>query len=146
MCLQEYNYLQCAVMQLSNLGVSVSTSPVSDCPCCADADELHSINIDFNFSLNHLGQCGTADVRLPPPNSRLFLRHPAVATLLQQANAEGSASAAAQAEADRACSDFDAARIMGRTSDKVGCMQTCRHCSCFLAPVMPKPAWFQGNC
>ena len=116
-CAQEYGYLMCAVMELIKLGVQgIPTGPLSCCPCCADARPLHSLNVDFNFSLCHFAHCASATVREPPPNHNLFLHGQSVSELMRAANSD---STAAQADADRACSDFDAARALSRTSDKV---------------------------
>eukprot|EP00887_Chlorella_sp_A99_P005819 scaffold1.g5819.t1 len=75
---------------------------------------LHSINIDFNFGLVHLFRCGTAHVSLQPPNQEVYPTGEHVQQLLQ-----GAGTAEAAAEAERACSDFDAASAVGRKSDKV---------------------------
>lgn len=128
-------------MVLANLGVrGLPSGPLSDCPCCwaageqapaeGDAEQqqpeegqgskrpLPGINIDFCFSLCHLARCGTAELQLPPPNQRLFLNHqPGVGDLLKTG---ANSSAAAQADPDAACSDFDAAKVLGRTDEKVG--------------------------
>ena len=126
--LQEYGYLQCALMQLSTLGVQgLPRGPLALCPCCSVAGPdcpLH-INIDFNFNLTHLSSCGSSSVRQLPPNQQLFLPTADVEQLLQ-----AGGSAAAAAEAERACSEFDAARELGRTSDKV-CPPVC------LPPSLP---------
>ncbi len=131
----------CAVVVLANLGVQgLPSGPLSDCLCCWAAGEqaraegdveqqqplevqgskrpLPGINIDFCFSLCHLARCGTAELQLPPPNQRLFLNHhPDVGGLLRTG---ANSSAVAQAESDAACSDFDAAKVLGRTDEKVG--------------------------
>ena len=105
-------------MNLSNLGVAgIPTGPLSRCPCCFSGS-LH-INADFCFGLCHFARCGTASVRLQPPNSQLFLQGQETSQLVQQASTPSGAAAAAQAEADRACSDFNAASVMARTSEKV---------------------------
>ena len=108
----------CTLMVLANLGVdSLPAGPLAGCPACAGAccdRPLHSINIDFCYSLQHLARCGTAAVQQLPPNQQLFMRGEHVGQLLQ-----GGGSAAAAAEAERACSDFDAATALGRTSEKV---------------------------
>ena len=107
----------CTIMCLALLGVAGPSGPLSDCPCCAGANPqrpLRSISIDFCFSLVHLARCGSSSIELVPPNLRLYLLGQQVAALL------GSpVSAAAEAEAERACSDFNAAKAMARTSDKV---------------------------
>lgn len=128
----------CLLALLANLGVQGmgGSRPLADCPCCADAPEVH-INADFNFSLTHLAKCGTSNVRLPAPNALLFLDSAKAAQLVEAAN--GDRAAAAPVEADRACSDFDAARILGRTSEKVKmCLASscpCLHaCPCVVPP------------
>ncbi|PSC71951.1 Tcr1 transposon ORF2 [Micractinium conductrix] len=104
-------------MNLSNLGVAgIPTGPLSRCPCCFSGS-LH-INADFCFGLCHFARCGTASVKLQPPNSQLFLQGKGTSQLVQQASTPSGAAAAAQAEADRACSDFNAASVMARTSEK----------------------------
>jgi len=119
---QEYGYLMCAIMLLANLGVQgLPSGPLSDCPCCWAAGEnmpLPGINVDFCFALCHLARCGTAGLQLAPPNQRLFLNHhPDISELLKTG---ANSSAAAQAEPDASCSDFDAAKVLGRTDEKVG--------------------------
>ena len=111
-------YVDCQLMNLSNLGVAgIPTGPLSRCPCCFSGS-LH-INADFCFGLCHFARCGTASVKLQPPNSQLFLQGKGTSQLVQQASTPSGAAAAAQAEADRACSDFNAASVMARTSEKV---------------------------
>lgn len=131
--LQEYGYLMCTLMMLANLGVQgLPSGPLSDCPCCSAAGEstpLPGINIDFCFALCHLARCGTAELQLPPPNQQLYLNHhPGVCELLK-----ANSSAAAQTEPDTACSDFDAAKVLGRTDEKVG-MQEGVGRACCLVP------------
>ena len=124
----------CLLALLANLGVQGmgGSRPLADCPCCADAAEVH-INADFNFSLTHLAKCGTSNVRLPAPNALLFLDSAKAAQLVEAAN--GDRAAAAPVEADRACSDFDAARILGRTSEKVPCLfMPMLACMCNVVP------------
>lgn len=119
---QEYGYLMCAIMVLANLGVQgLPSGPLSDCPCCWAAGEntpLPGINVDFCFALCHLARCGTAGLQLAPPNQRLFLNHhPGTGDLLKTG---ADSSVGAQAQADASCSDFDAAKVLGRTDEKVG--------------------------
>lgn len=132
----------CTIMMLIHLGVqNLPTGPLHECPCCAEARPLHSINIDFNFSLAHWVKCGTSAVQLRPPNSRIFLHDKKVVDMV------AGSDAAAQADADRACSDFNAARVLARTSDKVsiGDKDACRiwamrlllHWICCQLPVLP---------
>lgn len=120
--LQEYGYLMCTLMLLSSLGVAgLPEGPLAACPPCAGSNvdrPLHSINIDFCFGLPHFAQCGTASVKQPPPNHQLFLRGPHVQEMLQ-----AGGGAAAAAEAERACSDFDAATALARTSEKASAVQ-----------------------
>ncbi|PSC68010.1 Very-long-chain (3R)-3-hydroxyacyl-[acyl-carrier] dehydratase PASTICCINO 2 [Micractinium conductrix] len=125
--LMEYGYLQCATMKLAALGVQgCEERPLSSCAAC-DGAPVH-INLDFNFSLCHNAKCGTSDVQLPPPNSQHYLRGEAVNQLLLESS--GAAGTAAAADTP-ACSDFDAARVLGRTSKShditaVG-VTMCRH-------------------
>ncbi|PSC76296.1 Tcr1 transposon ORF2 [Micractinium conductrix] len=123
----EYGYLQCATMKVAALGVQgCEERPLSSCAAC-DGAPVH-INMDFNFSLCHNAKCGTSDVQLPPPNSQHYLRGEAVNQLLLESS--GAAGTAAAADTP-ACSDFDAARVLGRTSKShditaVG-VTMCRH-------------------
>eukprot|EP00887_Chlorella_sp_A99_P005668 scaffold1.g5668.t1 len=133
--LMEYGYLMCTLMVLANLGVQgLPSGPLAGCPPCAGAGHdrpLHSINIDFCYTLQHLARCGTASVQQLPPNQQLFMRGEHAGQLLQ-----GGGSAEAAAEADRACSDFDAATALGRTSEKCDVTAVgaalCRHSSVAL--------------
>ena len=141
--LQEYGYLMCTIVLLVNLGVQGGpTGPLAGCPCCAGASSerpLHGICVDFNFTLTHLASRGSAHIQQPPPNHQLFLRDAATTALLLDSNA----AAAAQTEAERACSDFNAARALARTSEKV-CLPACRpaprcsraHHLCHLPPAL----------
>lgn len=134
-------------MDLSSLGVAgLPAGPLARCPCCYRGS-VH-INADFCFGLCHFARCGTASVELQPPNTQLFLHSQTAAELVRQANNRGSAAAAAQAEADRACSDFNAASAMARTSEKVGqpTTSTCSSAqlgfacaSCFVARIAHPP-------
>ncbi|PSC76086.1 serine threonine [Micractinium conductrix] len=120
--LKEYGYLQCATMKLAALGVQgCEERPLASCAAC-DGAPVH-INMDFNFSLCHNAKCGTSDVQLPH-----YLRGEAVNQLLLESS--GAAGTAAAADTP-ACSDFDAARVLGRTSKShhitaVG-VTMCRH-------------------
>jgi hypothetical protein len=78
------------------------------------------VNIDFCYGLCHLARCGTSALKQPPPNQQLYLCQEDVAALAQE-EASSNAATTEQADAERSCSDFDAARVAGRTSDKVGC-------------------------
>ena len=103
-------------MELGSLGVQgIPTGRPSGCPCCAGASGIH-LNLDFNFGLGHWLRCGTAAPKQPPPNQKLYLCIEDVGSLAEAAT---TSSAAVQAETDRACSDFNAAEVLGRTSDKV---------------------------
>ena len=108
------------LMDLSSLGVQgIPTGHLSRCPCCARAHALGlHINVDVCFGLCHFARCSSADVQLRPPNAQLFLASPAAQALVRQAS--GSTAGAGQAEAEHACSDFNAAKAMARTSEKVG--------------------------
>jgi hypothetical protein len=115
-CMQEYGYLRCALLPLANLGVQdLPSGPLSICAACTGAQHVHSISIDFCYSLSHFAKCGSADVALSAPNQQLFLASPEIKQLL----ADSTGNAGAQADADRTCSEFNAARVVGRTSDKV---------------------------
>ena len=139
---QEYGYLQCATIKLAALGVQgCEERPLSSCAAC-DGAPVH-INMDFNFSLCHNAKCGTSDVQLPPPNSQHYLRGEAVNQLLLESS--GAAGTAAAADTP-ACSDFDAARVLGRTSKSVrgllpGCAAVCvPPTTCNHTWGLPKPA------
>lgn len=130
----------CMPMKLSNVGVEgLPTGPLADCSCCSAAGTLlelevdsaehkqlqqalggmrplPAINIDFCFGLPHSASCGTADLHLLPPNQQLFL-DPVERLEVQDLLKTGSSVPTGP---DRACSDFDAATALGRTSDKVG--------------------------
>ena len=117
---QEYGYLDCAIRRLDNLGVDVSVVPLWS--CCHGAPCVH-LNTDFSYALCHYARCGTAELQLRPHNDQLYLHGLDVDALLagcasSSAAAGGAAGGAAADEAP--CSDFDAARVMGRTSEKVG--------------------------
>ena len=133
--MQEYGYLMCLILSLANLGVQgLPKGPFKCCPSCAAAGSscpLHSVCVDFNFSLTHLARVASADVRLLPPNQLHFLPQSSYAALIND-----SGSAAADAEAERACSDFNAARVLARTSDKVSQNAYCCGLSaiCLLVP------------
>lgn len=131
---QEYGYLKCALMQLPTLGVQDSAvRPLSACAACDGAAGVH-INVDFNFSLSHFARCGTSDVRLSPPNSLHFLRGGVVDDHLL---VSGGAAAAAPTDTP-ACSDFDAARVLGRTSQSV---RGCRACTLSVWCFRPAGLW-----
>ena len=119
---QEYGYLDCAIRRLDNLGVDVSVVPLWSCPCCHGAPCVH-LNTDFSYALCHYARCGTAELQLRPHNDQLYLHGLDVDALLAGCASSSAAAggAAGGAAADKApCSDFDAARVMGRTSERVG--------------------------
>ena len=149
--MQEYGYLKCMLAEPASLGVQgLERGVVSACPCCwgagldiwvrastpeeqAAQDELRTklggirpllgINIDFNFTLQHYLNCGSSSVRLAPPNQRYYM--PALGSEESRALLfDGGAAAAATAAAARACSDFDAARVLARTSEKASFLET----------------------
>ena len=115
----------CALMQLANLGVrGLPKGPLAACAVCAKAGmecPLHSICLDFNFALSHLFRCGSADIQLAPPNQMLYLHFATYAALLVL---NPSSAAAGDAAAALACSDFNAATSLARTSEKV-CTTCC---------------------
>ena len=122
----------CTIVLLVNLGVQGGpTGPLAGCPCCAGASSerpLHGICVDFNFTLTHLASRGSAHIQQPPPNHQLFLRDAATTALLLDSNA----AAAAQTEAERACSDFNAARAPAHQK-RCACRPAARH------PAAPAP-------
>ena len=61
-------------------------------------------------------RCSTTELALSPPNQRLFLNHNPEVTKLLKTGADSSG----QSELAGGCSDFDAAKVLGRTDDKVG--------------------------
>ena len=97
--------------------LGIPTGPVSGCAACALARPVPSINIDFNFGLSHLAACGTSRVELDPPNKQLYPDMAAILPMLA-ANSSSTDLAGAHAQID-ACNDFNAARLLGRTSEKV---------------------------
>lgn len=116
----------CTLMLLANLGVQgLPAGPLAACPvCCCGGEPSHPgihINVDFCFGLPHLARCGTSIVKQLPPNHQLYLDSPAADGLLSGGSSDVAADA--QAEAERACSDFDAAKALGRTSEKASCAQ-----------------------
>ena len=127
---QEYGFLMCMLMVLPYLAVvGGATGILAECPCCAAAGPdrpLHSLNIDFCFGLPHLAGSGTASVQLRPPNTQLYVHGPHVGELLLQVS-----SGAVAADAERACSDFNAATALARTSEKASLVICCPH---FCAP------------
>jgi hypothetical protein len=124
---QEFGYLMCAILSLVSLGVEgVPSGPLAVCPCCSSEGAAVHMNFDFNYSLSHLAHCGTASVQQQPPNSELFLQGAQLAELLK----DSTSGATAQVDPERACSDFDAARVMGRTSEKVSCALVLVACFC----------------
>lgn len=132
----------CALMMLSCLGVlGLASGPLAECPCCAGDGMLPGISVDFCFALPHLARCGSSSVQLRPPNSKLFLDD---AAMSQQLASASSTMGEPAADADRACSDFNAARVLARTSEKVGAhlpaMPACPlFVACLVASSSPSP-------
>ena len=125
------------------------SGPLAECACCARASQacpLHSINIDFNFGLVHNARCGSTSVRLAPPNRRLYLHSAEYDALI----ADSANAAAADAEADRACSDFNAAKVLARTSETVRALLAhywrLLRGSCFAPPTSSKVCTFVCVC
>lgn len=86
----------------------------SGCPACADAKSMR-INVGFNnFGQPHFAACSVPNVALPPLYRQLFLSSAGVTQLLESSIVR----AAAEADADCACADFNAARVLGCTSEK----------------------------
>jgi hypothetical protein len=120
----------CALMKLANLGVlGLASGPLHGCAVCAEACSaraLHSLCADFNFSLRHLARCASSGIQVKPPNVELFLFYSEYAALLT-----GSTNASAcDAAAALACSDFNAATPLARTSEKVCVLFPALSCGC----------------
>ena len=125
------------------------SGPLAECACCARASQacpLHSINIDFNFGLVHNARCGSKSVRLAPPNRRRYLHSAEYDALI----ADSANAAAADAEADRACSDFNAVKVLARTSETVRAFLAhywrLLRGSCFAPPTSSKVCTFVCVC
>ena len=134
---QEYGYLMCTLMHLVNLGVhEEGPLPLADCPACAGAPDAH-LNIDFCFGITTLANCAAATTRgMDPPNTRVFMD---VGTSVAQLQQGVVAPNQAAADADHACSEFNAATALARKSDKVRFWRT--HPHCWAHPCAACPRW-----
>ena len=124
-------------MHLVNLGVhEEGPLPLADCPACAGAPDAH-LNIDFCFGITTLANCAAATTRgMDPPNTRVFMD---VGTSVAQLQQGVVAPNQAAADADHACSEFNAATALARKSDKVRFWRT--HPHCWAHPCAACPRW-----
>ena len=102
------------LMHLDNLDVQgLPQGPLAECPACAGAPDMH-VCIDFCFSAVTRSRGPASHMRgVDPDNKRVFVDVDTYVAELEQ----GDAAKQAATDADHACSDFNAARALSRTSD-----------------------------